>query len=63
MRQGKIKHDEGRSLVWVLSQVRAMHEAISLERLESRINDVAEKAGVTINARNQISSQPARLNH
>jgi hypothetical protein len=40
-----------------------MHEAIILERLESRINDVAEKAGVTINARNQISSQPARLNH
>ena len=37
MKSGKIMHEEGRSLVWVLSQMRAMLETQALEGLEARM--------------------------
>ena len=34
-------HEKGRSLVWVLSQMRAMVEAQSLERIEHRLEQLS----------------------
>jgi hypothetical protein len=45
MKAGRIEHEKGRSLVWVLSQVRAMLEAQALERVEARLNELSEAAG------------------
>ena len=42
MRDGKLEHDKGRSLVWVLSQLRAMVETQTLERLEQRLDEITE---------------------
>jgi len=41
MRDNKIEHGKGRSLVWVLSQIRAMVETQALERLEQRLEELA----------------------
>ena len=41
MRDNKLDHNQGRSLVWVLSQLRAMVETQALERLEERLNELA----------------------
>jgi hypothetical protein len=41
MRDNKIEHGKGRSLVWVLSQMRAMIETQALERLEQRLEELA----------------------
>ena len=41
MRDGGIDHQQGRSLVWVLSQLRAMVETQALERLEARLEELA----------------------
>jgi len=41
MRDKKLDHAEGRSLVWVLSQMRAMVETAALERLEQRLEELA----------------------
>ena len=41
MRDNKIDHGKGRSLVWVLSQMRAMVETQALERLEHRLEELA----------------------
>jgi hypothetical protein len=38
MNLGKLPHDDGRSLVWVLSQMRAMLETQALEGLEARVD-------------------------
>jgi hypothetical protein len=40
MRRGKMDHGEGRSLVWVLAQLRAMVEAEALERIEGRLAEM-----------------------
>src|SRR5215467_12708224 len=40
MKAGKMKHEEGRSLVWVLAQMRAMVEAQALERIEGRLAEM-----------------------
>ena len=42
MRGGKIDHSEGRSLVWVLSALRAMLETAVLERMEARLTAIEE---------------------
>ncbi|MPZ58311.1 MAG: hypothetical protein GEU91_17820 [Rhizobiales bacterium] len=64
MRYGQIEHDEGRSLVWVLAQMRAMVEAQALERIEKRLDELS---GVAIERRaphgNAIEYQPAHLPH
>ena len=41
MRDRKLDHAEGRSLVWCLSQMRAMVETQALERLEQRLEELA----------------------
>ena len=41
MRDGKIDHAAGRSLVWVLAQLRAMVETQTLEKLEQRLEELA----------------------
>ena len=41
MRDGKLEHQEGRSLVWCLGQMRAMVETAALERLEQRLEELA----------------------
>jgi hypothetical protein len=41
MRDNKLDHGKGRSLVWVLSQMRAMVETQALERLEQRLEELA----------------------
>ena len=37
MRKGKLKHEDGRSLVWVLAQMRAMVEMQVVEAIEQRL--------------------------
>jgi hypothetical protein len=44
MKDGKMDHEHGRSLVWVLGQLRAMLEAQHLERIEEKLNRLAETA-------------------
>ena len=41
MRDNKLDHQQGRSLVWVLGQLRAMIETQALERLEQRLEELA----------------------
>jgi hypothetical protein len=41
MRDNKLDHQEGRSLVWRLGQMRAMVETQALERLEQRLEELA----------------------
>ena len=41
MRDGDLDHQQGRSLVWVLAQIRAMVETQALERLEQRLEELA----------------------
>ena len=61
MRDGKLDHGQGRSLVWVLSQLRAMVETQALERLEQRLEELAP----TIEARNghTFANRSARTAH
>jgi hypothetical protein len=41
VRDKKLDHAEGRSLVWILAQMRAMVETQALERLEQRLEELA----------------------
>jgi len=41
MRDGKLDHQQGRSLVWCLSQMRGMVETQALECLEQRLEEIA----------------------
>ena len=45
MKARKLEHDEGRSLVWVLSQLRCMMEAQALERIEARLAEIEASTG------------------
>ena len=44
MKSGKLDHEKGRSLVWVLAQQRAMLEAVALERIERRLDELGSYA-------------------
>ena len=44
VKDGKMPHEEGRSLVWILAQMRAMLEAQHLERIEAKLNQLSETA-------------------
>jgi hypothetical protein len=46
MKSGKRDHKEGRSLVWVLSELRAAVEAQALERIEARLAELGETADI-----------------
>jgi hypothetical protein len=67
MRRGKMDHGEGRSLVWVLAQLRAMVEAEALERIEGRLaemerqNPYARFEGDSIGY--QATTRSARATH
>ena len=62
MRDNKIEHGKGRSLVWVLSQMRAMVETQALERLEQRLEELAPS--IEGKSRGFTSTdQPARTAH
>jgi hypothetical protein len=39
-RTKKLDHEEARSLIWMLGQIRAAAEAIELERLHGRLDDM-----------------------
>jgi hypothetical protein len=45
MKAGKLDHKDGRSLVWVLDRLRAAVEAEALQRIEAKLDAVAEMAG------------------
>ena len=60
MRADRLDHDKGRSLVWVLSQIRAMLEAQHLERIEAKLNQLqatAESRGMIANGHNGADQQ------
>ena len=40
MKAAELPHNEGRSLVWVLGQMRAAAEALELERLHGRLDEM-----------------------
>ena len=44
MKVGKIDYEAGKSLVWVLTAIRAMLEAQALERIESRLTELGQHA-------------------
>ena len=46
MRDDELDHMKGRSLIWSLSQMRAMVETQALERLEERLDELAPTTGV-----------------
>jgi hypothetical protein len=54
-------HAEGRSLVWVLSQLRAGVEAKAIEELEAKLDKVAEIHGVTGNGQQGAARQTSRI--
>jgi hypothetical protein len=66
VRAGKLPHEEGRSLVLILAQMRAMLEAQHLERIETKLDTLsaaAESRGmITING-DARTDQQARLPH
>lgn len=62
MKAGKRDHAEGRSLVWVLSQLRAGVEAKAIEDLEAKLDKVAEAHGISGNG-NQSAARQARRPH
>ena len=62
MRADQLDHMKGRSLVWVLSMLRAALETQTLERLEQRLEEIAP----TIEGRNhghQSANRPTRTAH
>lgn len=64
MKFGRLPHEEGRSLVWVLGQMRAMVEAQHLERIEQKLNqlnDAAQSRGLLTYNGHDGTNQPARL--
>ena len=54
------RHDEGRSLVWVLSQMRAMVEAQSLERIEARLAEIEQNPLARYQGTDDGDATPAR---
>jgi len=65
MKVGQLDDDKGRSLVWVLAQMRAMVETQHLERIEGKLNELqatTESRGMITNGPGS-ANQPARLPH
>jgi len=62
---GKLDHEKGRSLVWVLAQMRSMVEAQHLQRIEVKLNELQVTAGSRglIAHDHDGADQPARLPH
>jgi hypothetical protein len=63
MKAGQLDHEKGRSLVWVLAQMRSMVETQHLERIEGKLNELhatAESRGLITNGHDSADPQ-ARL--
>ncbi len=64
VKDGKMQHEEGRSLVWILAQMRAMLEAQHLERIEAKLDALAQMAEAKGMAHGiQSTDREARLPH
>jgi hypothetical protein len=61
MRAGKLDHQEGRSLVWCLGQMRAMVETQSLERLEQRLEELAPS--IEGRGTGHVAGRPSQSRH
>jgi len=61
-RNGKIAHKEARSLVWILSQLRAMLETQALERIEQQLEEL-EPAIETHKPAYAGTNRPIRIAH
>ena len=61
-RDKKLDHGEARSLVWMLSQMRAMVETQALERLEQRLEELSPSIEGRTNG-HQGANRPARTAH
>jgi hypothetical protein len=61
-RDKKLDHGEARSLVWMLSQMRAMVETQALERLEQRLEELSPSIEGRTNGQ-QGANRPARTAH
>jgi hypothetical protein len=62
MRDDKLDHAKGRSLVWVLAQMRAMVETQALERLEQRLDELAPSIEGKANGYS-TANRPSRTAH
>ena len=47
VKKGRIDHEQGRSLVWVLAQMRAMVEAQLLDSIQGKLEQLAANNGQT----------------
>ena len=63
MKDNKMDHETGRSLVWVLDRIRTMLEAQALERVEARLNELSEHAGQSNSNDRPLVIEHARLPH
>jgi hypothetical protein len=63
MKDNKMDHETGRSLVWVLDRLRGMLEAQALERVEARLNELSEQAGRSNSNGRPLTIEHARLLH
>jgi hypothetical protein len=63
MRDGKLDHQQGRSLVWCLGQMRAMVETQALERLEQRLEELAPSIEGKAQHGHTTASRPSGSTH
>jgi hypothetical protein len=63
MRDGDLDHQQGRSLVWVLAQLRAMVETAALERLEARLEELAPDIQGKSSNGHTTASRPSGSTH
>ena len=56
-----LDHEKGRSLVWVLAQMRAMLEAQELEQMNARLEELAQLAESRYGAAGSSGREQLRL--
>ena len=61
MKSDKLNHDKGKSLVWVLGQMRAMLEAQQLEQMNARLEELAQLAESRYGAAGLSGREPLGL--
>jgi hypothetical protein len=62
-RAGKIEHQEARSLVWILSEMRAAVEGQAIERLHERLDEIASLQAGRAGYGQQSNNRPALTSH
>src|SRR5262245_60902728 len=63
VKAGKMKHEEGRSLVWILSQMRALVESQALERIEQRLEQLSGAQATKVVYGHEVSDRQAITAH